>query len=85
MFALVVLARWGICPRAGACHSTSAMPLWLLPSTRRIVVGCNYDDRWAADIAFDVSDGCMAILVPVNDGVIDLHPMVVTSVWTELN
>ena len=78
---------------AGAWHSTSVILLWLILSTRRIVVSCSYDDRWATDIAFDVSDGSMAILVPftpstvetVNGGVTDLHPTVVTSVWTELN
>ena len=48
-------------------------------------VGCRH--------CLDVSDGSMAILVPltpsavettVNGGVTDLHPTVVTSVWTEL-
>ena len=42
------------------------IPLWLLPSTRRIVVGSNYDDRWAAcRHCLDVFDGSMAILVPL--------------------
>ena len=52
LFAVVVLARWGLCPTAGACHSTSVIPLWLLPSTQRVVVSCSYDDGWAADIAW---------------------------------
>ena len=89
LFALGVLVRWGMCPTAGACHSTSVISLWLLSSTRRKVVGYNYEDSWASEITWMP----LVILVPltpsaaetVNDGVIDLHPTVVTNARTEPN
>ena len=51
-----------------------------LPSTLRIVVGCSYEDGWAADIAWTSLMAGMVILVPLtpsavetmNGGVIDL-------------